>query len=77
MKLTKISVLTNPPTATNVERRFSVFNSSFDWTMKYFPAKLIRQTSAINSNDTSYDLDSGGITALDEFLKKPHSVVLS
>ena len=76
MNLLKISVLTNP-TTTNVERWFSVCNSSFDWTTKYFGAKLIRQTDAINFNGTPYDLDRGEITDLEKFLKKPHSMVLS
>ena len=75
MKPIKISVLTTSTTA-NMERRFSVFNSSFDWTIKYFGAKL-KQANAININRTSYDLDRGEITDLDKFLKKPHSIVLS
>ena len=45
--------------------------------MKYFGAKLISQTDAINFNGTSYDLDRSEMTDLDKFLKKPHSVVLS
>ena len=45
--------------------------------MKYFGAKLIRQTKAINFSGTSYDLDRGEITDLDKFLKKLHSIVLS
>ena len=49
MELIRISVLTK-----NVERRFSVFNSSFDEPTKYFGGKLITQTYAINFNGTSY-----------------------
>ena len=74
MKLIKISVLTIP-TTTNVKRRFSVFNSSFDYTTKYFGTKLVKPTNAINFNGTSYDLDRGKIIDLDKFLKKLHSVM--
>ena len=42
--------------------------------MKYFGAKLIRKTNAINFNGTS---DKGEITDLHKFLKKPNSAVLS
>ena len=49
MKLIKILVLTIATTR-NVERQFSVFNSSFDLTTKYFGAKLIRQTNTVNFN---------------------------
>ena len=49
MDLIRISVLTK-----NLERRFSVFNSSFDEPTKYFGGKLITQTYAINFNGTSY-----------------------
>ena len=75
MKLIKISVLTTSTTK-NVERRFSNFNSSFDYTTKYFGTKLIRQTNVINFNGT-FDLDRDEVTDLQKFLKKPHSVVLS
>ena len=44
----------NYPTITNVKRQFSVLNSSFDETTKYFGAKLIRQSNAINFSITSY-----------------------
>ena len=55
MKLVKVSVLTTP-TATNMERRFSVFISSFCETTKYFGAILIRQTNAINFIGTLFIL---------------------
>ena len=48
--------------------------------MKYFGAKLIRQTNTIKFNGTSariYDLDRGKMTDLDKFLKKPCSAVPS
>ena len=45
MKPIKISVLTTPTTK-DVESRFSVINSNFDKTTKYFGSKLIRQTNA-------------------------------
>ena len=49
MERIRISVLTK-----NVERRFSVFNSSFDEPTKYFGGEPITQTYAVNFNGTSY-----------------------